>query len=318
MAYTNSDRWSVAGTTGSVIIPELWMPGLENDLPLFTFWNQFMAQTVDTVQGKGKTIHISYLQDRSANTTALTAGTPISTTSSSGLGQTDVTINQYGYAERIENLQDFLSNSDVRGAAAVQTARGAMIDRNALIGSVFMGGNNYFTVTGTAAADVNETSGTTAEGTSTLLPAHVRAIKGILNRKGIAPFQDGFYRWVGAPGMFDSIKAQGEVYQSAASLGIEGLYSMGEITKFGGFLFIEEAGANAVTEYGTNAKSCVFGANAVAGWDNFMRPDLVQWYPDDQNDFGRTGKIGYQALFGASLTVDGTANARAWTVYSSY
>lgn len=318
MAYTNSDRWSVAGTTGSVIVPELWVPGLENDLPLYTFWNQFMAQTVSSMRGEGKTMHLSYVKDRSANTTPLTAGTPISTTSSTGLGQTDITLGEYGFSERIENLQVFLSNSDVRSAAAIQTARGAMIDRNALIGAVYLGGNNYFTIEGTDAADVVETSGTTANGTSPILPVHVRTIVANLRRKGIAPFADGLYRWVAAPGMLEGVLSSAEVYNPASNLGISMPYSAGRMGVYGGVLFIEEMGKNAVTGHGTNAKSCIFGANAVAGWDNFMRPDLVQWYPDDQNDFGRTGKIGYTALFGASLLVDGTANARSWVVYSSF
>ena len=118
--------------------------------------------------------------------------------------------------------------------------------------------------------------------------------------------------------MFDSIKANAEVYTSAAELGVSGLYFSGEVTKFGGFLFIEEAGANAVTEYGTNAKSCVFGQNALAGWDNFINGETVKFYMDDDNDFGRKGKIGWKGLFGASLTVDAAANARSWVVYSSY
>lgn len=316
MAYTLSDRWSVDGTTGSLIIPELWLPELENDLPMFNFWNQFMVKSVDTIKGKGKTFNVSYVQDRAANTTPLTAGTPIPRTNSTGLGQSSVTVAQYGHLEPIEELDDFLSNSDVAAVAAVQIARGAMTDRNALIGAKLMSGANYFTIEGVTAAGVVETSGTTANGISPILPAHVRAIKGILNRKGIAPYADGFYRWVGAPGLFDSIKASGEVYESAAQLGIKGLFAMGEVTKFGGFIFIEEAGARAVSTYGTNAHSVIMGGNPLVGWDNFLRPDLVKYYADSEQDFGRSGKIGYIGLWGASLLVDAPTNARTWSVYS--
>lgn len=134
---------------------------------------------------------------------------------------------------------------------------------------------------------------------------------------GIAPFPDGFYRWVGAPGMFDNLKAQSEVYSQASNLNIEGIYALGDIFKFGGFIFVEEFGPHAVTTYSaTVGTTCVFGANAVVGGDDFARPDLIKYYADHEQDFGRKGLIGWVARAGYSRPVDGTANGRIWLVYS--
>ena len=319
--YTNSSRFSSSGV-GSVLIPERWVPALETDLPNLTFWNQFMGQTWGDVEimgeGMGKIFKVSYISDTDPATTALSEGTAIATTSSTALTQGSGTIQEYGYAERIENFADWASNVSMQEAAAVSIARNAMRTLNALIGSTFLAGGNYFTLEGTLASNINETSGTTADGTSTLLPTHITAIVSNLRRKGIAPFDDGFYRLICAPGMVDSSKAQSQVYTQASNLNMESIFTNGDIFKFNGVIFIEEAGANRVTEYGTNAKSVIFGKNAVVGWDNFMRPDTVRFYQDDQNDFGRTGKIGWYGLFGATRPVDASTNARSWVIYSSY
>lgn len=320
MAYTNSDRFSQGGG-GSVLIPEKWLPALEMDLPLLTFWNQFMAETWGGVnvisKGEGDIFHLSYIQDTAVATTALTEGTPVPETSSTGLAQVSGTLAEYGYSERISGFANWLSNSDLQAASGLATARNAVRTSNALTGSVYLASANDFAITGTTAALIAE-NGTTAWGTSPILPLHVTALVSNLRRKGIAPFDDGFYRWIGAPGMFDNIKANSQVYSSAASLNKESIYTAGEIMKFNGVIFIEEQGADAVTTYGTNGKSVLFGKNAVAGYNDFIRPDTVRYYEDDQKDFNRTGKIGWYGRFGAVRPVDGTANARSWVVYSSY
>ncbi|MCK4521860.1 MAG: hypothetical protein KAU20_04755 [Nanoarchaeota archaeon] len=320
MAYTNSDRFSTTGG-GSVLIPEKWVPALEMDLPLLTFWNQFMAKSWGSVEiiseGEGQKFKLSYIQDTSVASTPLTAGTPIATSSSTGLAQTTGTLLEYGYSERIEGFANWLSNSDLQSASGVSTARNAVRTRNALIGAAYLASANDIQVSGTGVADIIY-NGTTSFGTSPLLPIHVTAIVSYLRRLGIATFDDGNYRWTGKPGMFDNIKANAQVYSSASALNIENIYTTGEIIRFNGVIFIEEMGADAVTEWGTNAKSVIFGKNAVAGYDNFLRPDTVRFYEDDQNDFGRTGKIGWYGIFGAVRPCEEATNARSWVVYSSY
>ena len=319
--YTSSSRFSAAGV-GSVLLPEKWLPSLENDLPMLTFWNQFLDDTwggEDVLNpGEGKIFKVSYLTDKAVATTPLTAGTKVPTTTQTGLTQTEGTLSEYGDAEGIENFADWASNSDMQSASGVQAGRQALRTRNALIGAAYIASPNYFTIEGTTAALINETSGTTSDGTSPMLPLHVTDIVSRLRRKGVAPFDDGKFRCIGAPGMFDAIKVNSNHSSDAASLGITGIYLSGEVMIYNSVVFIEEAGPDAVCAYGTNGTSVIFGKNALVGWDNMFRPDLIRFYGDVENDFGRASKVGWVGYFGAVRPVDASTNARSWGIYHSY
>ncbi len=316
MSYTNSDRFSVSGTKGALIIPTHWVSEIQAELPMYTFWQNFLAKNVGTEvvlgEGQGKTFKISYLQDTAISTTPLVAGTNIATASSTGLGQATGTLAEYGKAERIENLQAFVSNSDVYKSAGMSMFRNAMRTRNALIGASYIASTNYFTIDD--ATTVTYNSGDTTDGASPILPTHIRQMVAQLRRAGIAPDIDGLYTMVYAPGMIDGVIANADEYVPLASLANVGL---GVMYKYGGVKFIEESGANAVTTYGANKKSVIFGGNALAGYDDILRGDIVKYYLDDENDFERTGKIGWKGLYGATLICDASTNARSYVIYSS-
>lgn len=321
--YTNTPRWS-EGSTGSVLIPEYWIPALEPDLPLLTFWEQFLGKTWGNVEvsgeGMGDLFKASYITDVAAQTTPLTEGTAIATGNSTGLAQATGTLREYGYAERISGFANWLSNVDLMSASGLTIARNAMITRNALIGAVFNSTTNGFAVTDATTVNTISTTDAGTTGVSQMLPLHVTKMVSVLRQKGIAPYSDGLYRCIGSPGIFDGIKGQAQVYSSAAQLGISGVYSMGEVAVYNGVLFIEEFGPHRVSTLnaaGTASKSTIFGMNAVIGYDNFYRPDLIKFYADDQNDFGRTGKLGWYACGGWVRPVDSAANGRSWNIYSS-
>lgn len=317
--WTPSSRWAVSGA-GSLIIPDYWVPALEEALPLYSVWSQFLGQTYGDaeVAGPGLGLHfkVSVLGDLSmSGTNGLTEGTKVAAESSTGLSQVVGTLKEYGKAEVIANFSAWMSNVSMQQSAAINMAKNAAKTRDVLIGQTFVATSNYFTCNGTGTASKGTYTGT--QGTNPIAPEHVKQIASELRRLGVAPFDDGFYRWVGAPGMFDYLKGQSEVYQSAAMLGKSEIYSYGQVLVYGGFVFIEELGPNTATTYSaTVGTTCVFGKDAVYGYDNFLRPDLIKYYADDDNDFGRVGKMGWYAVAGYIRPVDASTNSRCWLVYS--
>lgn len=317
--WTASSRWAVSGA-GSLIVPDYWVPAIEEQLPLYSIWSQFLGETYGGVQvmGEGLGLHfkLAAVGDLSmSGTDALTEGTKVAGESSTALSQVVGTLKEYGKAEYIANFTAWMSNVDMQAASAISLAKNAMKTRDILIGKTFTATSNYFTCNGTGTASKGTYTGTT--GTNPIAPAHVKQIASELRRLGVAPFDDGFYRWVGAPGMFDYLKGQSEVYSSAAQLGKDAIYSYGQVLVYGGFVFVEELGATTATKYSaTVGTTVVFGKDAVYGYDNFMRPDLLRFYPDDGNDFGRLGKAGWTAVAGYVRPVDEATNSRVWAIYS--
>ena len=319
MDWTPSSRWALSGA-GSLIIPDYWVPAIEEQLPLYSIWSQFLGQTYGDVEisGQGMGLHfkLSSVGDLSmSGTLGLTEGTKVAAESSTALSQVVGTLIEYGHAEVVANFSAWMSNVNMQQASAISLAKNAMKTRDWLIGNTFLATSNYFTCNGTGTASKGTYTGTT--GTNELNPTHVRQIASELRRLGIEPFEDGLYRWVGAPGMFDYLKSQSEVYSSAAALGKDSIYAYGQVLVYGGFVFIEEVGATTATTYSaTVGTTVVFGRNAVYGYDNFMRPDLLKFYADDGNDFGRVGKAGWYAVAGYVRPVDAATNGRIWRVYS--
>jgi len=324
--YELSDRFSTAGN-GTVLLPELYLPVVENEIPLFAnFWAGYTAQNIQGFEifgpGQGMYWHMALVEDVTPTSTALSSGTAITTTDGTNLSQISGTISEYGGGEYIEQFQNWLSNVDTQAVSGAQWFRHAMLSRNKIIGDTYMGCTQYFFKDDNGDFNYNIGSG----GSSTYLaPADVRAARSKLLRLGIPTFDDGLYRWVGPPGAFDGLKAQSEVYSSAASLGLGDLYTSGEVMKFGGFAFVEEVGPNTSTSYATNStagtalgESVIIGKNAVAGGDSFDSSELVRYYPDTGDDFGRRGKVGWLAYAGYKIVADGTANARAIKVYSQH
>lgn len=317
--WTASSRWALSGA-GSLITPDYWVPAIEEQLPNYSIWSQFLGETYGGVEISGESMglhfKLSSVGDLSiSGTDALTEGTKVAAESSTGLSQVVGTLAEYGKAEVVANFSAWMSNVNMQQASAISLAKNAMKTRDILIGKTFMATSNYFVCDGTASASKGTYTGT--RGTNPIAPAHVKQIASELRRLGIEPFEDGLYRWVGAPGMFDNLKGQSEVYSSAAALGKDSIYSYGQVLVYGGFVFIEEVGAVTATTYSaTVGTTVVFGKNAVYGYDNFMRPDLLKFYADDGNDFGRVGKAGWYAVAGYVRPVDAAANGRVWLVYS--
>lgn len=320
MAYTLSERFSNTGA-GTLLAATYWVPAIEQDFPLYTFWSQFLTETWGGAQvmgaGFGELFKVSYVDELAVATTALTAGTAIASIAGTGLTQVTGTLKEYGNAETITSFAEWVSNIDMQKASGVTLAANAFKTRDMLIGSACLGVSTaHFEVTGTDAANVT-LNGTTANGTSAILPGHVTKIATRLRALGVPPMADGLYRWVGRPGAFDEIKSQTQVYSSAASLGLPEVYTSGDLFKFGGFLFIEEAGAQKISTNAANGVSYILGKNPVVGYDNFMRPDLIRYYADSENDFGRSMKIGWYGVAGYKVAISGPANSRVWKVYSN-
>jgi len=319
--YTFTPKWDRLAN-GSVLTPNKYFSALEPDLPQYGFWSQFVARTWGGVQisgaGNGAIFTMRYVQDMTPTTTPLSAGTKVGISTDSGIGSATGTIQEYGTANGIENFAAWLSDVDIQGAAGASLARHAFQSRNSIIGNVFVATSNRYEINGTETVG-SAVTGTCAAGTNginPILPYHVDYIVSDLRRKGVAPFPDGFYRCIGRPGAFRSLKASAQVYSSAAALGINNLFFQGQLMEFGGVVFIEEMGQYAVTTFnGTESSSVIFGQNAVAGLDNIMRPDLVTFYPDDQNDFGRSGKVGWVGYAGYCRPVDAGANGRVWRIF---
>lgn len=319
--YSFTPKWDRAAN-GSVLVPNKYFSAVEPDLPLYGFWSQFVARTWGGVQisgaGNGAIFTMRYVQDITPVTTALSAGTKVGISTDTGIGSATGTIAEYGTAYGIENFAAWLSDVDIQGAAGAGLARHAFQSRNSIIGNVFVATSNRFECngTGTLGSAVTGTCAAGTDGTHVILPYHVDQIVSTLRRKGIAPYPDGYYRCIGRPGAFASLKSAAQVYSSAASLGIDSLYHQGNLLTYGGVVFIEEMGQYAVTTWnGTASSSCIFGQNAVAGFDNIMRPDLITYYADDQNDFGRSGKVGWVGYAGYCRPVDAGANGRVWRIF---
>lgn len=319
--YTFTPRWDRLAN-GSVLTPEHWAPHIEMDLPSFSFWPQFLGNTWGPVevtgQGRGAIFNVRYISDETPTTTPLSSGTKVPSSTSTKISTASGTIQEYGNSEDIENFTAWLSDVNVRTAVGVATARHAFHSRNSIVGNVFVATSNRYecngtetlgsAVTGTVAAGTN--------GTNKILPYHIEKIVDDLRRKGIAPFPDGYFRCIGRPGSFTGLKNDVKVYGSGADLGIPGLFHTGKLATWGGVLFIEEMGQFPVTTwYGTESSSVIFGANAVIGFDNFNRPDVIRWYPDHDNDFGRNAKIGWIAYGGYCRPVDTGPNGRVWRIF---
>jgi hypothetical protein len=313
MAYDVSARFSNTGV-GTLLSETYWVPAIKDEFPMYTFWSQFLSQTWGdaNIMGQGELFKVSYLNKLGVASTPLTAGTPIATIDGTGLAQVTGTLKEYGNSERITSFAEWCSSIDLQKASGISMARNAIETKDYLVGAAAAATTRTYVVNGT---DTIVRNGTIAQGTVALNSTTVQAIATDLRKMGIPTFADGLYRWVGAPGTFDALKAAGIVYQSAAELGMPGLYTTGLIIKYAGFLFIEEMGAGAVTQTGT--WSLILGADPVVGYDNFMRPDLIKIYPDDQNDGGRSAKILWNGIAGYTIPVSGVANSRVWKVYSA-
>lgn len=319
--YSFTPKWDRAAN-GSVLTPDLYFSELERDLPQYSTWTQFVAKTWGGVSisgaGNGAIFTMRYVSDMTPTTTALSAGTKIGISADTGIGSATGTIAEYGTAVGIENFAAWLSDVGIQAAAGVGLARHALQSRNSIVGNVFVATTNRYECngTGTLGSAVTGACAAGTDGTHVILPYHIDAIVSDLRRKGVAPYPDGYYRCVGRPGAFRSLKADSQVYSSASSLGISNLYTQGNLQTYGGVLFIEEMGQYAVTTWnGTKSSSVIFGQNAVCGFDNFMRPDLVRYYQDANEDFGRSGKIGWVAYGGYCRPVDAGNNGRVWRIF---
>lgn len=320
--YTFTPRWDRL-SSGSVLIPERWVPALELELPQYTFWPQFVGQAWGGVQiiqpggGEGAIFKLRYLQDRTPTTTALTDGSKVPVSTSTGVGLAQGTLQEYGDSESISGFANWLTDVPAQEMQGLAQARHAFQSRNSIIGNVFLATTNQFTCDdATTVTEGSSIYDAGTDGTSVLLPAHVRKIVSSLRRKGVPTFADGYYRCIGKPGNFDAIKGESQIYASAAALGIPGLYATGQVQTYNGVVFIEENGPYALTAWdGTESMSCIFGANGVVGFDNFMRPDLIRFYIDDDNDFGRKMKIGWIAYGGYVRPIDSTTAGRVWKIY---
>lgn len=319
--YTFTPRWNRLAN-GSVLTPDHWAPHIAVDLPSFSFWPQFLGSTWGPVevtgQGKGAIFYVRYISDEAPTTTPLTQGTMIAASTSTAIATASGTIKEYGHSEDIENFTAYLSDVNVREMVGVAIARHAMNSRNSLVGSFFTATLNRYECNGTETLGSAVTGSVAAgtNGTSKILPYHIEKIVDDFRRKGIPPFPDGYFRCVGRPGAFTGLKNDAKVYASAADLGMPNLFHTGQLSTWGGVLFLEEMGQFPTTTWnGTESSSVIFGANPVIGFDNFNRGDLVRWYPDHNNDYGREGKAGWIAYGGYCRPLDTGANGRVWRIF---
>ncbi|MFO7957630.1 MAG: hypothetical protein R6X33_11095 [Candidatus Brocadiia bacterium] len=340
--YQLTPRWGYdeGGTAmfqGTVLAPDRYLNAAIQELPLYAdFWTNFVSNSVNGIQitqaGGGKHWHLPYLKDESPTVTPLTSETKVGVGLSEGVGEISGTLHEYGTAEAVEGFADYVSAQNLVNLSGAQLFRHAMMSRNAIIGSSICCGSNF-----QGAEEINviiNSTGTTQVVGSTSLtgsathikPANVRALYDYLSRTGVQPYDSGLYVWVGPPGAFSAIKAQTEVYQSAAQLGFSDLYTTGKLMTYGGFMFVEEPGAVRQTGFGvgTNVKasdigsSFVLAKNCLYGGDNFERSDLIKYYPDDQNDFGRRIKVGWYGLGGYKAPFLAGTNSRIWRVFSQH
>ena len=320
MAYDVTPRWN-GNSNGSVLEATKWLPGIEADIPLFSFWPQFLGKTWGNVEfmkdGAAKLFKVSYMSDETPTTTPLTAGEPIAVRQSTKLTQATGTLQPYGDAEVVDNFTDFVSDSDLMIASGVAQARGAFLSRNALVGAVFTATTNCFTIDNATTVTKRVADGTVElSGVSPILPYHIKRIVSSMRRMGVPTFSNGLYVCIGAPGAFDYVKDDSTVVTAASNLGLSDLHLLGEVRTYNGALLVEESGPNAVSVYdGTESRSTIFGANAVVGYDTFERDDLIQYYKDANEDFGRAGKIGWSAVAGYVRPVDAATNGRVWNIY---
>lgn len=341
--YQLTPRWGhdhggTAAFQGTILTPDKYLDVAIQELPLYAdFWTNFVSNNVNGIQvvdaGQGKYWHLPYLKDESPTVTPLTSESKIGIGKSTGVGEISGTLYEYGTAESVSGFTDYLSMHNLVNLSGAQLFRHAMMSRNAIIGSAICDGGNFNSASGTTNVIINATGTTQVVGSKALTgscthikPANVRALCSYLQRLGVQPYDSGLYVWVAPPGALSAIKAQTEVYQSAAQLGFSDLYTTGNLMTFGGFMFIEEPGANRQTGYGVGTDctatdigtSFVLAKNCLYGGDNFERSDLIKYYPDNENDFGRQVKVGWYGLGGYRAPfLDGT-NSRIWRVFSQH
>lgn len=342
-AYQLTPRWGhdeggTASFQGTVLTPDRYLDTAIQELPLYAdFWTNFVSNNVNGIQtfaaGNGVHWKLPYLKDESPNVTPLNSEQRIPTGKSTGVGEISGTLKEYGTFESVSGFTDFLSRHNLVDMAGAQLYRHAMLSRNAIIGSAICDGGNFNGASGTTNVIANHAGSATIVGSKGLTgsctfikPQLVRAMYGYLGRLGIEPYDSGLYVWVGPMGFIDAIKAQTEVYQSAAQLGFGDLYTTGRLSTFGGFMFVEEPGADRQAGHGTGTdcthtdigSSFILAKDCLYGGDDFERNDLIAYYDDPFHDRGRSVKVGWYGRAGYKAPfLDGT-NSRIWRVFSQH
>jgi len=341
--YQLTPRWGhdeggTASFQGTVLTPDRYLDTAIQELPLYAdFWTNFVANNVNGIQvvqaGNGIHWHLPYLKDESPTVTPLSSEQKIGVGLSTGVGEISGTLYEYGTAESVSGFTDWASAHNLIDMSGAQLFRHAMMSRNAIIGSAICDGGNFNSSTGTTNILINSTGTTQVVGSKLITgsmthvkPANARAIYDYLQRLGIPTMPNGLYVWVGPPGFDAAIRAQSEVYQSAANLGFADLYTTGALKTFGGFMFVPEIGATRQTGYGagTDANaadigtSFILGLNPIFGGDTFEAQDLIRYYLDNENDFGRQAKVGWHGYAGFKPPFLAGTNSRIWRVFSQH
>jgi hypothetical protein len=304
---------------GTNITPETWIPSYQELLPYNSQWAQHIQGEVDgdalLAAGNGDTIRVNYFGNISILHTNLTDGTFVAKDGTQASYQTSLTVYPYGQALTGNELQFFTANGDLKATALSSVVKNALMHWNDRIGSAALGAPYAFAVRG----ETTLTEGTTGleGGTTYLLPYHIRNLRANYARKGIAPFEDGFYHCIGAPGAFGAIRAQSEWY----NVGDAETRRTGLLGYYEGVAFFEEKGpGNSLTWSTTSGTSVFMGAAGLIGDTTIGRDpnSFAMWHSSE--DFpGRTLYFGWYGKYCAGLAASsGTSDARIHLVYSKH
>ena len=306
-----------SSNSGSVLPVSVWLPKIEQKLQQSDFWGRFLEKTWGGAKvefpSSGKVIKVQSRGSLAAASTPLTTTEDISVGSLDDLVNADVTLAEYGNSVNIASFDEFCSNVDMQADAGGLLAENVVLTKSDLVGAAYVASANNFIISDSTTTGIN---GTPADGDSQLLAVHVSAIVNHLRTLGVAPMEDGFYRCVGRPGMFEGIMGESGFRTDASNLGLSGPHEAGFIGRYKGILFIDEMGANAKTVASASGTpgghSVIFGRSAVVGWDNFNRKDIMKVASEG---LGRLSRVGWYGYLGLARPVDTATTARSWSIY---
>jgi hypothetical protein len=317
--WTPTASYGMTGN-GTNITPEKWYSTYLEALPTYDMWSQFVtfaAGAGDFVnKGEGDTIRVNFFDNMNVPAASLVEGTLIARGTQAS-SQVSLTVVDEGNRLDISGLQGWCVDSPLIENAARACVKNALQTNDVRIGAIYVAATSYFSCYGTDAYYENAHTGT--RGTEYFYPEHARLICQRLKRLGVAPYPDGFYHAVGAPGAWNNLMKQSQVLDNAARLGDSSIYSKGLVGAFAGIAFHDEWGANAQTTYSaTVGTSVIFGDVSCVGGNDINSPNLIWYYPDPENDAGRLQRVTWHFHQAYSLTLQGTTNARVFKLYHKH
>ena len=160
--YTLTAGYAATGN-GTNITPERWITALQDALPVYSTWSQFLTTVVGGERlleaGKGDTIRVNYFDNVNVPTAALVEGTYIARGTQAN-SQVSLTVYEEGNKLDISGFQSWLCESPLVTHAAQSLAKNMVQRREYILGELAVAATSYFSIYGTDAEQVYENAHT--------------------------------------------------------------------------------------------------------------------------------------------------------------